>query len=295
MKGNQGSALNFLHLEVGHYSGKPWAHGPALPLSVETVRLVEFAQHIYRFLSGNAWKVLWHEKKSLFWLSALFFSLNLLTKSCIVWNYKYQGGMSGEPQHYSWNVNVGINLGINFSSFIASIYLKFIFQWQTQLMQMQRLVAPPNEANFFITDIISTYCWDGYCRNTVFIIREESRCFGWRDERRDKSNANVWSEKEMDRWGRGWPSKGKSMGTCVHNSIWSQAVPSSERQTTAGQGVLDSVFTALMLGAHTQSFSDVEFVIRRCQQYHLHHTASVYMNSEANSNDALYVYVFVYK
>lgn len=39
------------------------------------------------------------------------------------------------------------------------------------------------------------------------------------------------------------------MGTCVHNSIWGQAVPSSElteRRTTAGQGELDSVFTALM-------------------------------------------------
>ena len=40
-EGNQGTALNFFHVEVVNYWGHWWAHGTAMPLSVETFTELE--------------------------------------------------------------------------------------------------------------------------------------------------------------------------------------------------------------------------------------------------------------
>ena len=40
-EGNQSAALNFFHVEVGHYWGQQWAHGTVRLLSVETFSVLE--------------------------------------------------------------------------------------------------------------------------------------------------------------------------------------------------------------------------------------------------------------
>lgn len=80
---------------------------------------------------------------------------------------------------------------------------------------------------------------------------------------------------EMDNWGSGWQSKGKSVTAVptsleipsLHHNIPDQATKHVlRRQTSAGRGE-DSVFTSVMLGAYMQSQWITVFI--RCRTFNV--------------------------
>ena len=85
-EGNEGSVLDFFHVEVGHYCGHRWADSPALLLSVESFTVMEVGGLRHRpsreqmsspplpFLWWKCMlKVRWHRRKQVFHLGPLLF------------------------------------------------------------------------------------------------------------------------------------------------------------------------------------------------------------------------------